>query len=296
MFSIPWRWEISERLVLLREVFPLFISLQLCVCTWIYGHRHTHICAHTTPTCMWIFPPSVSYSGCFAGANTHICCDLCPLLPLGVWPGFITFHALVGYGGILVTNQNCKKSCFIFMTLFLPPPTLSSQFYIQEQKLALIYLQFMIQGPEAEQTLVLCNAQIFSNGAHICLEQLLQGFSEFHHIFSQDVPLTESRNRGFPSGGKISVWVIQEIWLQCFSSHSAPELCSYMQKRGWRLEKWKYLLCASFISKASLHFMYQYCPSHSLEGAFAGSAFHTLVYCLDLCSPCNAYGWWTSWF
>lgn len=59
------------------------------------------------------------------------------------------------------------------MTLFLPPPTLSSQFYIKEQKLTLIYVQFTIQGPEAEQTLVLHNAQIFSKGAHMCLEQLL---------------------------------------------------------------------------------------------------------------------------
>lgn len=61
------------------------------------------------------------------------------------------------------------------MTLFLPPPTLSSQFYIKEQKLTLIYVQFMIQGPEAEaeQTLILHNAQIFSNDAHMCLEQLL---------------------------------------------------------------------------------------------------------------------------
>lgn len=59
------------------------------------------------------------------------------------------------------------------MTLFLPPPTLCSQFYIKEQKLTLIYVQFLIQAPEAEQTLILPNAQIFSNGAHMCLEQLL---------------------------------------------------------------------------------------------------------------------------
>lgn len=178
------------------ERYFLYLSPYNYVCVHEYMGTDTHIYMHTPhPHVCEYFHPLYPTLGCFAGANTHIWDDLCPLLPLGVWPGFITFHVLVGYGGILVTNQNCKKSCFIFMTLFLPPPTLSSQFYIQEQKLTLIYLQFMIQGPEAEQTLVLCNAQIFSNGAHTCLEQLLQGFSEFHHIFSQDVPLQKQKQR-----------------------------------------------------------------------------------------------------
>lgn len=59
MFSIPQRWEIAGRLVLLREIFPLFVSLLIyvCVCvyvyidtqtyTYIHIHIHTHVCIFT---------------------------------------------------------------------------------------------------------------------------------------------------------------------------------------------------------------------------------------------------------
>lgn len=110
------------------------------------------------------------------------------------------------------------------------------------------------------------------------------------------VPLTESRSRRFPSGGKISVWVIQEIWSECFSTHSALKLCGYMQERGPRLERWKYL-SVSFISKASLHFTYQCCPQPQFGRRFCWECFHTVVHCPDLCSSCSwMVNWSTFWF
>lgn len=239
---------------------------------------------------MWIFAPSVSLLWAQFCRCRHK--SLRWSLPIaspchgsysGMWPAFVTFHILMGYGGILVASQNCTKSCFIFMTLFLPSSTLSSQFYIKEQKLTLIYMQFMIQGLGAEQTLALDNAQIFSNGAHLCHGQLLQGCSEFHRIFSQDVALTESKNRGFPSGYKISVWVIQEIWLEGFSSHSAVKLCGYMQERAedWKSEN----TCCLHFSFPKLPFILyiNIVPNHSLEGGFAGGAF-TLWFIAWICA------------
>lgn len=164
----------------LERISFFYLPTIMCVYTCICGHKRTHIYIHTHHIHMYvnIYTLCIPTLSCFAGANTRLRCSLPIASPchgsyLGVWSGFITFRVLVGCGGILVSSQNCKKSCFIFMALFLPPPTLSFQFYTKEQKFTLIYVQFEIQGPEAEQTLVLCNAQIFSNGTHMCLEQLL---------------------------------------------------------------------------------------------------------------------------
>lgn len=64
----------------------------------------------------------------------------------------------------------------------------------------------------------------------MCLEQLLYGCCEFRYIFSQDVFWTESRTEAFllEPWGKTSVWVIQEIMLEGFLSHSALKLCGYV--------------------------------------------------------------------
>lgn len=170
--------------------------------TYIHTH-HTHMYVNICTFCIPRLGPVLQVqTHIFEVISAH--CFPMPWLIPGHVTWLINFHVLVGYGGILVASQNCTKSCFIFMTLFLPPPPLSSQFYIKEQKLTLIQVQIMIQGPEteAEQMQALHNAQIFSNGAHMYLEQLFQGCSYFHCIFSQDVFLTESRSRGFPSGAK----------------------------------------------------------------------------------------------
>lgn len=125
----------------------------LCVYTCIYTYKHIHIHTHThIHVCMWIFAPAVSIGWAqlcrSAGTDTPVWGCLCPLPSprhgsyLGMLAGFITFHVLVGYGGILVGNENCTKSCFIFMTFcFHPQPPSSSQFYIKEENLTLTNLQ-----------------------------------------------------------------------------------------------------------------------------------------------------------
>lgn len=72
MFSIPQRWEISERLALLREVFPFLISLQLYVCIHVCMGINTHIYTHPSPTCLRIFTPSLSLLWAVLQVQTHI--------------------------------------------------------------------------------------------------------------------------------------------------------------------------------------------------------------------------------
>lgn len=122
MFFIPQRWEISERLVLLREVFPVFISLQLCVCIRVHVGINTHICIYTHHTHLYvnIYTLCNLTLGCSAGANTQIWGDLCPLHPHAraqTWPCVLalspsTFSWTIG--GIFGCHLKLYKNLFHF--------------------------------------------------------------------------------------------------------------------------------------------------------------------------------------
>lgn len=102
MFFIPQRWEISERLVLLREVFPVFISLQLCVCIRVHVGINTHICIYTHHTHLYVNIYTLwTLLWAVLQVQTHRfevpTASPCQGSDLAMCPGFITFHVLVDY-------------------------------------------------------------------------------------------------------------------------------------------------------------------------------------------------------
>lgn len=99
--------------------------------------------------------------------------------------------------------QLYKNLLYLHEFLFFPNlPSISySQFHIKDRNLTPVYTRLGSRNVNLKLNKHWpCIMHRFSCGAHMHLEQCLWGCSEFHYISSQDVFLTESRSRGFPSG------------------------------------------------------------------------------------------------